>query len=675
MLMYPRKDLIIGPYIPQDITIQDEDVPSEFAENSHQYQFQQSCLQPPFHYQPNQQFASPPSSAPSSPSFSSPTFSNSYPPTGDSQSLGAPSMTPVSSYNPSFDIQGPASPSSSSYISQYPPYYTPMLAQPPIAASNQGWDSNLQLLSPARIPFHQKQSPSVSRSAPLGHSISPIAAGQHRRSDSNNKPLPTPVQTPLQNSFLAAPFQKYDPLTYDGSSVETESVMRKAILDQQSKHQASPQQQHNDYSLAPSVSSLSHSGNSPVTPQTILDELEDTSKTMTNGERFFPPSEWEDEYLQCDRPPDYNTGNMSMGDELYNPLIMSTPQMSSKPMNQGMLAPRNVIADRLQAAHQGHMSARSLSPVMGMKRDRSPFRQCSPFVGDLNPAALQQAMPTSIPMSQAQAMQMPSNQGQGDLKTMSPKDAVLDFAESEDAAMPPFPPLQQVDFNIGDSLEMRRDSNPMRPITTMDTFPSQYASVHQNPFAFTQQSQRPQHMLQQAPEFTAPGLPHVESNGSDMHSSIELTPQAHAKIPVSANITRPSNTSSNSGTYTCTYHGCTLRFETPAKLQRHKREAHRQTTPGGHLVTRDTSLKNSQAGPHRCDRTNPSTGKPCSSIFSRPYDLTRHEDTIHNARKQKVRCHLCTEEKTFSRNDALTRHMRVVHPEVDWPGKQRRRRD
>jgi uncharacterized Zn-finger protein len=83
--------------------------------------------------------------------------------------------------------------------------------------------------------------------------------------------------------------------------------------------------------------------------------------------------------------------------------------------------------------------------------------------------------------------------------------------------------------------------------------------------------------------------------------------------------------------------------------------------------------RNSQAGPHKCERINPTTGKPCNTVFSRPYDLTRHEDTIHNARKQKVRCALCVEEKTFSRNDALTRHMRVVHPEVDFPGKHRRR--
>jgi uncharacterized Zn-finger protein len=86
-----------------------------------------------------------------------------------------------------------------------------------------------------------------------------------------------------------------------------------------------------------------------------------------------------------------------------------------------------------------------------------------------------------------------------------------------------------------------------------------------------------------------------------------------------------------------------------------------------------SSLLNSQAGPHRCDRINPSTGKPCNTIFSRPYDLTRHEDTIHNAKKQKVHCNLCTEEKTFSRADALTRHYRVCHPDVELPGKHRRR--
>src|SRR5690606_29469860 len=97
------------------------------------------------------------------------------------------------------------------------------------------------------------------------------------------------------------------------------------------------------------------------------------------------------------------------------------------------------------------------------------------------------------------------------------------------------------------------------------------------------------------------------------------------------------------GTYSCTYHGCTLRFDTPALLQKHKREGHRQA--GGMKSAQRGSkgtVADTQAGPHRCYRINPGTGKVCKAVFSRPYDLTRHEDTIHNARKQKVRCDLCT---------------------------------
>lgn len=140
---------------------------------------------------------------------------------------------------------------------------------------------------------------------------------------------------------------------------------------------------------------------------------------------------------------------------------------------------------------------------------------------------------------------------------------------------------------------------------------------------------------------------------------------------------RPSKPGAQSGTYTCTYHGCTLRFDTPVQLQKHKREGHRQTQnlPAPRIpdASLTSGLLNSQAGPHRCDRINPSTGKPCGTVFSRPYDLTRHEDTIHNERKLKVRCDLCTVEKSFSRADALTRHYRVCHPEAELPGKLRRR--
>ena len=136
--------------------------------------------------------------------------------------------------------------------------------------------------------------------------------------------------------------------------------------------------------------------------------------------------------------------------------------------------------------------------------------------------------------------------------------------------------------------------------------------------------------------------------------------------------------------YTCTYHGCTYLFDAPAALQEHKNDFHRsqQHRDSALSINTDTTtlprspaaiLGNSQAGPHKCTKINPSTNKPCNTIFARPYDLTRHEDTIHNSRKQKVRCPMCREEKTFSRNDALMRHMRVIHPEVEAYGKRGRR--
>ena len=71
---------------------------------------------------------------------------------------------------------------------------------------------------------------------------------------------------------------------------------------------------------------------------------------------------------------------------------------------------------------------------------------------------------------------------------------------------------------------------------------------------------------------------------------------------------------------------------------------------------------------HQCEHINPSTSRPCNSTFSQLFDLTMHEDIVHNHR---VRCPYCAEEKIFSRNDALIRHIRVVHPELDYEGKDR----
>jgi hypothetical protein len=293
-------------------------------------------------------------------------------------------------------------------------------------------------------------------------------------------------------------------------------------------------------------------------------------------------------------------------------------------------------------------------------------------------------------------------------KTISPKDALLDYhATEEDAAMPLFPPPPSQQYRL--SKPMVQELQDLDDSSSQQSFASMLTSRRPSSSAYSNSSQATPHnrsVYGFAPP-SVPGSTHVpqqyqfvsqQQQRQHLHDSPDRAsqfPETLAKVESSSNgyapiesvdLKKPAKSNADSGTYTCTYHGCTLRFETPAKLQKHKREGHRQSAPlsgvtaserrdsdGGSGMTSAALLRNSQAGPHKCERINPSTGKPCNAIFSRPYDLTRHEDTIHNARKQKVHCHICTEEKTFSRNDALTRHMRVVHPDVDFPGKTRRR--
>lgn len=258
-------------------------------------------------------------------------------------------------------------------------------------------------------------------------------------------------------------------------------------------------------------------------------------------------------------------------------------------------------------------------------------------------------------------------------KTISPKDAILEFNEPEgENNFPLFPQDSTNSYDMDQLAKAMMSQDPSVPDTCPPLTAGQNGGAGQLnylhphiPSGFQFPQQYP--FIARASNAHEPA-PRLSSAGSSSVDSGVNTPVHRA---------RPTGMAAEGGTYTCTYHGCTLRFETPTLLQKHKREGHRQTqsigVPRPQEVGLDGNMLNSQAGPHRCDRINPSTGKPCSTVFSRPYDLTRHEDTIHNARKQKVRCGLCTEEKTFSRADALTRHYRVCHPDVELPGKHRRR--
>jgi hypothetical protein len=366
-------------------------------------------------------------------------------------------------------------------------------------------------------------------------------------------------------------------------------------------------------------------------------------------------------------------------DELYSPNFTITSTPPSQPQMQTVSPPSDIFSQRLNAANSQHLSV-SHSPISSVPRGRSsPFRNGSPFASASHDfGASANGMPVNTAMrireqnkasQDAQMLQQQMARARGNEpetpKTISPKDAVLEFNDTEAHNFPLFP---SNDAN----LELEQLAKTMVPHGVNQAFMNGGQAADQFNYLAPHMASGLQ-LPQQYPFISRPGQP--SNNSPPRLSSSGSNSDSAGSTP--GLLSRPMGTGAEGGTYTCTYHGCTLRFETPALLQKHKREGHRQAHglvgARAHDMGMTSSLLNSQAGPHRCDRINPSTGKPCSTVFSRPYDLTRHEDTIHNARKQKVRCDLCTEEKTFSRADALTRHYRVCHPDVDLPGKHRRR--
>lgn len=375
-------------------------------------------------------------------------------------------------------------------------------------------------------------------------------------------------------------------------------------------------------------------------------------------------------------------------DELYNPNLFPS---STPPTQPAMSSVHNdMFNQRINAANNQHLTT-GQSPASSISRDRSPFRTGSPFHQTPNVPANNNMTFNSAQRVREQAkaqreasylkQQMTSRtEPQTPPKTISPKDAMLEFNDADEPTFPLFPQDNAANY------EMEQMAKSMMPHGMSGISGSQMmAPPHPTGAQLGYMPSQMSTSLQIPQQY-----PFISRNQHhDPTARLGSTPSSsNSAMNSPGSMGRPVSTTADGGTYTCTYHGCSLRFDTPQLLQKHKREGHRQVqgltgAPRLHdlgmgmnmsmNMGMTSSLLNSQAGPHRCDRINPSTGKPCGTVFSRPYDLTRHEDTIHNARKLKVRCDICTEEKTFSRADALTRHYRVCHPQAEVPGKQRRR--
>jgi 26S proteasome regulatory subunit N4 len=600
-----------------------------------------------------------------------------------------------------------------------PQHYTPSPSLMPSDQSNGGWLSTGQLTPTSSSRAHHRESSlsslgSVGPASPYaGNTSNPQVAGDlyhdfqgmtgpYITQDNSSKPL-TPEHTPIQEQFLSPHYAYYNANTQPSHDGLTRVV--------------------GDADLMPTRGVASGDSSSPSTPPSYAN-----GERRKNGESFSSVDTWLNDYLPLYDDSAYR-GSMPKlertmtdvyRDELYNPSFqITTAPAAHTPALTATMAPQNdVFTQRLQAASSQHLSANTQNPLTIPSRERSPFRQGSPLAPSGNGFGARQSpnvrFGTATHMREQQKAEHDARALQQQLeraspehaapKTISPKDVDLVYHESEgDANMPLFPS------------QPRQSPSTYRPRQTQeaaeldDTASQQsYASMatsRRESSAYSASShatQPPQAQFNFAPPAVAGSVRHIPQQypfvtqshrkPSDVSIHAEDFPATLASMESSSSEYAPvaadkkkrpaaaaaAAATADSGTYTCTYHGCTLRFETPAKLQRHKREGHRSTgawitAAGDTGGMTSAALRNTQEGPHKCERINPSTGKPCNTVFSRPYDLTRHEDTIHNARKQKVRCHLCTEEKSFSRNDALTRHFRVCHPDhVDFSKSRRR---
>jgi len=567
---------------------------------------------------------------------------------------------------------------------------SPMLSNNNNAVGLESWNyANAQsqsLQTPVRGHQRASSSSSVGSSASQFQTVGPSASYQ---SYSNH--LPTPTHTPTQESFMNS--NNYN--NYNTNSANMDQTMgahmslKQALMDQGDEV---PDFAH---SARQSVSSYGH--DSPATPHTAQDEMD--FKVPANDTRQHTVPKFERTYTDI------------AADNFYDPSAVAQSLPQTKPAQSSLLSPyRSNANENVQRALQAAQYARSQSPTSTASRGDSPFRRGSPYRQPSNnfnsamvhtaAAAREQSRKTDA--AYAMKSQMQSSQD-SEPKTISPKDALLDYREAdEDSKVSLFPDSGANDYDAqyqggeqyrsatqptfetpSSSQSYSRDSWPTPqfssnyPVSAAPSLqsstsfnfvtPSAQGNMTSMPLSSTSQYRSVPNMsstVDQTPEFPA-HLTSMESSASEAEPS---NSQGSEQF-----LHKPTSSAAESGTYSCTYHGCSQRFETPQKLQKHKREGHRNANLGTTMTSAAILERNSQAGPHKCERINPTTGKPCNTVFSRPYDLTRHEDTIHNGRKQKVRCALCVEEKTFSRNDALTRHMRVVHPEVDFPGKHRRR--
>jgi 26S proteasome regulatory subunit N4 len=499
------------------------------------------------------------------------------------------------------------------------------------------WFSHGQL-TPTSTRAHHRESSlsslgSAGPSSPYtANTSNPQVAGDsyHDFNDfqqNSSKPL-TPVHTPLQETFLTPHYQNF----YNNSNLAYQMA------------QESVPKQMGSGDLMPAPELISNP--SRRTMAVASESSTPSSDEQKNGE-ILSNAFWSNKNLLFPRqgyrqmPKLDRTLTDVYGDELYNPNFQITTAPLSTPIRTTPVSPQNdVFSQRLQAANNQHLSASNIQvPLTIPSRERSPFRQGSPLAPTSNGFASQSGNARFGTASHLREQQKAANdakalQQQLDRTspedtaptTISPKDVNLVYNEDEEDAKTPLFPQQErrspgyrqvprishepseadeipslSQQSFGSMATTRRESSsnystasngrPPRGDSYNFATPAMPARQIPQQYPFVPQTHRQTSNLSNVSEDFPPTLTSMESSGSDFAPD---SPQL---------LKKPAGATADTGTYTCTYHGCTLRFDSPAKLQRHKREGHRNSTTMGSGADEggmtSAAARNSQAGPHK----------------------------------------------------------------------------
>jgi 26S proteasome regulatory subunit N4 len=512
----------------------------------------------------------------------------------------------------------------------------------PSEHSNNSWLENGQLTPRSTTRAHHRESSlsslgSAGPSSPFTantsnpHIVGDLYHDFHEYPQTSSKPL-TPAHTPSQEHFLTPHYSNF----YHNSNLAF-TMGHDGISKDTGDADLMPAPEFN-HSGRPSITSASVASNeSPSTPPSYDEERQKHGENS----RF---DLWLTEYLQsCDDqvyrnnvPKLDRTMTDVYADELYNPSFQITSAApTSTPAPAIALSPQNdVFRQRLQAANSQHLNAsQNQAPLTIPSRERSPFRQGSPLAptgnhfgahsNSFGTARHQREQRKAQDDARALQRQLErTSPEQSTPKTISPKDVDLVYHETEEDANTPLFPSQQNQrqpTNFHQQSLISHESTEVDDTTSQQSFGSMATSRRESSSGYSASSQTQQQnnysygapavrqTLQQYPfvpqaRRQPSNLSNVTEEFTPTLTSMESSSSEYG--PNSPEIKKPAGVAADTGTYTCTYHGCTLRFDTPAKLQRHKREGHRNAAAviggsGDEGGMTSAAQRNSQAGPHK----------------------------------------------------------------------------